>query len=448
MLLNKQIASKLTIFFLCFSLISSKFLQNSQKICLSPKVKALRKLLNYDEEDKKYNSTLTPEERKNYEDMINKKKQFTKSMQGMIDVDESFEPEKKSYWSGLNKITVTFTIIAIFPFTFIVFYLIMRFVFKKCTGPQKTSQVSRIYRNLAWVMMIGATISCFILYTIILSNSVNSKAAIKNTFDVATTQISKTEQLYKPVNDLITKIRGDFPDAVPSESYMENFKKSIDKYISDSKIRTEQMIDDESARNVWLILLYVYYLLLLISGYVAFFLKMEKVESVLAILAFFTIPAMIIFEGYNTKFYFFYSDICGTVHGALYEEEFPVANLGLGYYFNCFDKSTKSNLYTINYMLTQASDEVKAKYQSDIETVIEQYLEPQFNCKIIYDVVPTLESEFCKNGLEWFYDLVIDMTFLCFFTLFLAMGLGRLEVLIWKKRTEIESMIMNQEALY
>ena len=71
-----------------------------------------------------------------------------------------------------------------------------------------------------------------------------------------------------------------------------------------------------------------------------------------------------------------------------------------------------------------------------------------FRCEIVTNVIPKIEADFCKESLDNMYTLILLMTWIVLFSLGVAIGSRRLQVLIWKKRNEIESMIQNQEILY
>ena len=93
------------------------------------------------------------------------------------------------------------------------------------------------------------------------------------------------------------------------------------------------------------------YYFIAILAYLFFFLRFEKLECLISIILFFAIPSIIILEGYNAKFFFYYGDLCDSVHGALYDNEFPVADQSLGYYYNCFPTDITATLYNIRYQL-------------------------------------------------------------------------------------------------
>ena len=78
--------------------------------------------------------------------------------------------EKENYWKSLDNLMLIFVIISIFPMIFILFYLIMRFACKKCTGPRKIKHVNKVYRNTTWATMIIFSIATLVLFSIIISN--------------------------------------------------------------------------------------------------------------------------------------------------------------------------------------------------------------------------------------------------------------------------------------
>ena len=71
-----------------------------------------------------------------------------------------------------------------------------------------------------------------------------------------------------------------------------------------------------------------------------------------------------------------------------------------------------------------------------------------FECSIVNEFLPSIEEKFCKNSLNNMYSVVTLMTWALLVAIGISIGARRLQVLIWKKNNEIESMIQNQEVLY
>ena len=431
------------------SINSSKFLPryHGENECPNPPLTRLALLISFaEDEESLLVSQLKPEERASYEEKVSLKRSFSTTMSY---VPQSFSPEREEYWDDLNFLVRIFIFIAIVPAFCVIFYLVMRFIFKKCIGPQKISKVNKNYRNLTWVLMILSSIAVTVLFCIILSKSITVHDGISKVFEDARVRIASNDKLFDNINNAVIKFRSKGLD-VPNEQYMNEFKSTIELYISNTKSRTQQIIDDESTRQSRVFVLFIIINVLSVLAYLFFFFKLEKLERYLAIVMLFAIPFLIIFQGYNSKFFFYYGDICDTVYGALYSNEIPVADQALGYYYNCLPLKTKAQLYQIRYRLYDQSynlDKVDTEAQESYEALNEGHLKPLFNCQIVSDVIPMIEKEFCKDGLEEMYNIILLLTWLLVAWIAESVATRRLEVLIWKRRNEIESMIQQQEVL-
>ena len=427
---------------------SQNFLQFDTKInCPKIPMSSLGLLISLAESDEGYNyeSKLSEEERKPYQEIVYLKRSFSSTMSY---IPQSFTPEKEEYWDGLNHLMLIFIIIAIFPTIFIIFYIIVRFICKKCTGPQKISQVNKLYRNLTWAIMIISTLVTAVLFAIVLIKSIKVGNSIDEAFSFAVESISKSDNVYPEVNDVVKEFRN-YNYSVPTEDFMSKFKENIELYVSNTKARSQQILDDESQRTNITIFVFSGYYFLIVLAFLFFFFRLEKMECLVSILLFFAVPGILILEGYNAKFFFFYGDICDSVIRALYENQYPVADQSLGYYYNCFNTKTKASLYNIRYRLWEnVKDSQNSTYYKKFKNLQDQSLDNLFKCEIVTNVIPKIEADFCKDSLDNMYTLILLMTWIVLFSLGVAIGSRRLQVLIWKKRNEIESMIQNQEILY
>lgn len=439
-----------------FSLISliliqvtnQNFLQfNTKTNCPKAPMSSLGVLISLAEtQGYSYESQLSEEERESYLNIVYLKRSFSSTM---TYIPQSFTPEREEYWNKLNFLVTIFIIIAMFPVVFIIFYIIVRFVFKKCTGPKKVSQVNKVYRNVTWFIMLVSTLVVVILFFIVLVKSVKVGNSIRSTFNYAVESISQSDNTFNDVNQVVSYFRSK-GKSVPDEAFMERFKNNIELYITNTKTRTQQILDDESYRTKFTIFAFVGYYFLIILAFLFFFLKIEKLECIVSLILFFAVPALFILEGYNAKFFFFYGDLCDSVSGALYENQYPVADQSLGYYYNCFNTETKASLYNIRYRIYENTDKNNPDddYSKRYESLKQDTLKRLLECEIVTKVIPKIEAGFCKDSLDNMYTLVLLMTWIVLFSLGVAIGSRRLQVLIWKRRNEIESMIQNQEILY
>ena len=123
-----------------------------------------------------------------------------------------------------------------------------------------------------------------------------------------------------------------------------------------------------------------------------------------------------------------------------------MAGHSLGYYYNCFPTDIKATLYNIRYKLYENVKDEGELYNT-YKKVTEETFDPVFNCDIVNSVLPKIESEFCKESLNNMYTIVLMLTWTLLTALGVAIGARRLQVLIWKKKMEIEEMIENREAI-
>jgi hypothetical protein len=299
---NASIKMCFLLFLFLIHATKQKFLQfDTKTICPNPPLTSLGILISLAESDESgYTSTLSPKERKSYEDIVDLKRSFSSTMSY---IPHSFSPENDDYWAGIDTLLFVFIIIAIFPTIFIIFYIFMRFVLKKCTGPKKTSQVNKMYRNITWFIMLVSSIVTAILFAVVLGKSVAVGNNIEQTFNYADRRISESNKDISEINKKVILFRENNLD-VPNENYMKEFQEKIGVYISNTKSRTQQILDDDGKRTKITGFVFAGYYVLVILAYLFFFLKSEKLECIISIILFFAIPSLIILEGYNAKFFF------------------------------------------------------------------------------------------------------------------------------------------------
>ena len=393
-------------------------------------------------EDSIYESTLSVDERASYESIVELKRSFASTMSY---IPQSFSPEKEEYWEELNTLLIIFLVIALFPTLFIIFYLIVRFILKKCTGPKKLSEVNKLYRNLTWLIMIVSTLISALLFAIVFIKSISVGNNISKAFNFAVESISKSDKAYPEIESTVNYFRNENLNNIPDEKYMAHFKTNILTYIKNNKERTQQILDDESKRTKITAFIFAGFYFLIILAFLFFFLKLEKLECIVSIFLFFSVPSILVLEGYNAKFFFYYGDLCDSVNGALYKNEYPVADKALGYYYNCFNTETKATLYNIKYRLYEHS---LVGYLDQYSKLEKGVLTDLLNCEMVSKVIPRIEADFCKESLDHMYTIITLITWIVLTSLGVAIGSRRLQVLIWKKKKEIESMMANQEVLY
>ena len=126
----------------------------------------------------------------------------------------------------------------------------MRFACKKCVGPNKIKYVTKGYRNLTWAVMIIFSIATLTLFSIIVAKSLSVQNSMNNAFNFAAEKISTSDNTFTNVNEAVNTFNKSNPTySLPTEEYMNNFKENINKFIEDTKERTQQIIDGETKRG-------------------------------------------------------------------------------------------------------------------------------------------------------------------------------------------------------
>ena len=209
-------------------------------------------------------SKLTTKEKEKYENFLTQEKSFKQSLNFL---SINFEPELKNYWNSLNKLILKFFIVSIFPLSFIIFYLILRFIFNKC---QKPNKISRFYRNFTWIFLLFSIISVFITFTIIIVNSIKSNNSINSSFKNAQKQLKKFNNFYNNLNSFINKQNSTF---LPNEKLMKSFYNSLNNDLKNEQKNTKNTLNNENTRNLLTIFLYLITILIFIISIILYMLK-------------------------------------------------------------------------------------------------------------------------------------------------------------------------------
>lgn len=235
-------------------------------------------------------------------------------------------------------------------------------------------------------------------------------------------------------------------------------------YNNKTSTRTEDAQAWENKRSLIAILIFVFYLIVFILSLVAFFRRWPSFLLGLSLVLLFSLPALLFFEGITASYYFIYSDLCQSVHDAMYENKFPIADRGLGYFINCFPAQTKAALYAYTYEMSELEYQLKAQISSNSTSsaALTSYLElqkqvqivqtntttPLIGCDHVYSTVEYFEERFCVSGMKWANYLLTSYSWLVLIIFLFAYAVNRMKPLVEKKKSELESMIINEDAIY
>jgi len=239
-----------------------------------------------------------------------------------------------------------------------------------------------------------------------------------------------------------------------------NFKELVDG-INQFKNNTEERINFftsiENTRALATILIFLFYLIMISLAFWGFFKRKPNFLLAISIILLFTLPFLIVYEGYVATFYFVYTDLCQDVHDAIYANKFPIADKGLGFYINCFNSKSKSNLYAYSFEITKSYDDIKAKLnsnltssadfetykklESSIEDLQKDTLKDLMECSHVYESILFIENRFCLYGMKWSNYLISSYSWLFLIIFISSYAINRMKPVVEKKKSEIEVKI-------
>ncbi len=180
----------------------------------------------------------------------------------------------------------------------------------------------------------------------------------------------------------------------------------------------------------------------------------------MSIISLIFIPSLACFAGFTSSTFFMVADFCESVHGAIYENQFPIYGTSLGLLVNCYDDKTRTVLYSQQYMLYTKRKEIKEKMSNmnassteygdltslytEVKRVLDKDIKYFTECRHVYDSVVFAEKSVCKNGLDYLKELIQCICWLCLVVLVASVGITRLKALVDKKSMEFEVRIKNK----
>ena len=214
----------------------------------------------------------------------------------------------------------------------------------------------------------------------------------------------------------------------------------------------------ENNRSYISIIIFAFYLVVSGLAFLGFFKGKPSFLLGLSIILLFSLPIIIIFEGVLTTYYFIYSDACQDVHDAIYQNKFPIAEVGFGFLTSCFTAKTRASLYSFSYQLDSVEADIKNKIaaggnydfaylQAQIKEFKQGNLEELLSCRHVYESYEFVEKRLCVNGMKWANQLITFYSWLFIIILLCAYAVNRMKPLVEKKKNEIESMRMNEDLL-
>lgn len=174
------------------------------------------------------------------------------------------------------------------------------------------------------------------LYVFIIIKSFSINTGFKDSFEQVLDSADKIKEKYNEITELKSSI-----EAINKEKFdVENFdylQSGVERYYTSVKTTSSLFNVFEQIRNLYTVLLFVFYIIIFLLSLLAFFKNWPKWILAFSVILLFTIPMVILYTGFLGSYFFLYSDFCGSVYSAIHENEMPIYGKGLGYITSCFD---------------------------------------------------------------------------------------------------------------
>ena len=213
------------------------------------------------------------------------------------------------------------------------------------------------------------------------------------------------------------------------------------------------------ARSLLNLFLFLYFVCLVIAGFVCYYYKKENGVLTVSVLILLNLPLIVFISAINSSFFFVSADLCDSTYNAIYTNEMPVYNKGIGWFANCHSGKTRNLLYMIN-------DNLYSIYKTDIETyngnkegaLLEEIkkiidiknnnLDPLITCDALYRNLISLEANMCKNGPAYSFKIFELYFWLFLSVIILFWGFNRLVPVVSRKTKEINEKLLAEESAY
>ena len=331
-----------------------------------------------------------------------------------------FNVDKETYFDEMKAFGTPFFICCFLSIFFILIYLIMRFLFKKCTGPKKieNSYVSQT----KFIFVIGFLIS----YYCIINQAyyfINANSSINKVIDFIEKQNIEMNKIYSETLNYMkiiqkTEIKNEKGEILNyiKEIYMED---SITKDINKISEKMQNFINDIKKTQTKKFIYQIIYLILLpiltTIGILGIFSRRNYLPWISSFILFITTSFLFYFLGIEIIFSFIGIEFCQTINNSITTGIIPSGNKCLGNYISCSSKDTQKKIHTAIYELNESFntiynflyEQIKNLNNSEIDLYNlnnkKREEETYKNIKLKYSIKGVSES--CDNLINFNYVL-------------------------------------------
>ena len=385
-----------------------------------------------------------------------------------------FNVDKETYFDEMKAFGTPFFICCFLSIFFILIYLIMRFLFKKCTGPKKieNSYVSQT----KFIFVIGFLIS----YYCIINQAyyfINANSSINKVIDFVEKQNIEMIKIYSETLNYMkiiqkTEIKNEKGEILNyiKEIYMED---SITKDINKISEKMKNFINDIKKTQIKKFIYQIIYLILLpiltTIGILGVFLRRNYLPWLSSFILFITTSFLFYFLGIEIIFSFIGIEFCQNINNSITTGIIPSGNKCLGNYISCSSKDAQKKIHTAIYELNESFniiynflyEEIKKFNNSDIDLynlnykkreeetykkIKEKYskngifescdnliyfnfvlsgLLSLSNCRTSKNNINYIEENFCSNGIHYMINNVYYGFFVCIGVFILSIAINK-----------------------
>jgi hypothetical protein len=117
---------------------------------------------------------------------------------------------------------------------------------------------------------------------------------------------------------------------------LQEFEETLKISIKEKDDVIDKIKSLENKRNGFNMGLFVFLVLIYAVSYFAYLKRISSLLLIFSILLLFCIVLIILVQGFNTAYFFIFSDFCSAINGAMYKNEFPIDSISLGAIVSCY----------------------------------------------------------------------------------------------------------------
>lgn len=121
------------------------------------------------------------------------------------------------------------------------------------------------------------------------------------------------------------------------ESIFRTLTGGLQEYQEKTDQNIDVFLDIEEKKNMFSVVFFIFYILIIILVVALIIKKYKEPVIYISNIVLLTVPVLIVLSGIVSIYFFIYTDFCYSVHTAIYEDNFPIYNKGIGKIVSCFN---------------------------------------------------------------------------------------------------------------